>query len=137
VTATETTGMQLAVSISMVYSESPLRYIDAAHVDSPVGNLNAIRVLSPSEGNVGKLDGLIIDPIERQVRYFVVESRQRLRARRYLVPVSPATIDPEHRTLHLEFESEDLDELPEVPSEPFRPYSDDDLLSALFAPRTE
>jgi hypothetical protein len=27
--------------------------------------------------------------------------------------------------------------LPEVPSEPFRPYSDDDLLSALFAPRTE
>jgi hypothetical protein len=129
--------MQLAASISMVYSESPLRYIDAAHVDSPVGNLNAIRVLSPSEGNVGKLDGLIIDPIERQIRYFVVESRQRLRARRYLVPVSPATIDPEQRTLHLEFESEDLDELPEVPSEPFRPYSDDDLLSAMFAVRTE
>src|SRR4029453_16826619 len=102
----------------MIYSESPLRYIDAAHVDSPVGNLNAIKVLSPSEGNVGKLDGLIIDPIERQVRYFVVESPQRARAQRYLVPFSPATIDPEHRTLHLEFESEDLDELPEVSSEP-------------------
>jgi hypothetical protein len=123
--------------MSMVYSESPLRYIDAAHVDSPVGYLNAIRVLSPSEGNVGKLDGLIIDPLERQIRYFVVESRQRLRARRYLVPVTPATIDPEQRTLRLEFASEDLDELREVPSKAFRPYSDDDLMSALFATRTE
>jgi hypothetical protein len=123
--------------MSMVYSESPLRYIDAAHVDSPVGSLNAIKVLSHSEGNVGKLDGLIIDPIERQVRYFVVESRRLLRSRRYLVPLTPATIDAEHGTLRLEFESEDLDELPEVPSEPFRPYSDDDLMSALFATRTE
>jgi hypothetical protein len=120
----------------MVYSESPLRYIDAAHVDSPMGHLNAIRVLSPSEGNVGKLDGLIIDPIERQIRYFVVESRQRLRARRYLVPVTPATIDPDQRTLRLEFAADHLDELP-VPSKAFRPYSDDDLMSALFAARTE
>jgi hypothetical protein len=86
---------------------------------------------------VGKLDGLIIDPVERQIRYFVVESRQRLRARRYLVPVAPATIDPEQRTLRLEFASEPLDELPEVPSEAFHPYSDDDLISALFATRTE
>ena len=121
----------------MVYSESPLRYIDAAHVDSPVGNLNAIRVLSPSEENVGKLDGLIIDPIERQICYFVIESRQRLRARRYLVPVTPATIHPGQRTLRLEFESEHLDDFPEVPSKAFRPYSDDDLMSALFATRTE
>jgi hypothetical protein len=130
-------GTQLAVSNSMVHSESPLRYIDAAHVDSPVGSLNAIKVLSSSEGNVGKLDGLIIDPIERQIRYFVVESRRLLRARRYLVPVTPATIDPEQRTLRLEFESEHLDELPEVPSKAFRPYSDDDFMSALFATRTE
>ena len=117
----------------MTLEETPLRYIDASHVDTPAGSLNAIDVVDAADEPVGKLDGVVFDPIERQLRYFVVESRRRLRAHRYLVPMTPARLDAEHHKLHVELQHDDFDALTQVDAESFPPFSDNDLVDALFS----
>ncbi len=112
-----------------------LRYVNAARVDTPGGSLDDIDLVSPTDGTLGKLDGIMIDPVERQVRYFVVTSRRTLKAHQYLVPVTPARIDLERRTLQLELEPDELDRLPEVRSEALPPFSEEDLIEAMFSPR--
>ena len=112
--------------------ESALRYVAAEHVDTPAGKLDGTVLLNPSDESMGMLDGMIIDPIERRVRYFVVRSRNWLKTRLHLVPVAPARLDSEHRTLHVDIDAEDLQHLREIRSDTFPRYSDDDLIAALF-----
>jgi len=80
-----------------------------------------------------QLDGMIIDPIERSVRYFVVRSRNWLKTHRHLVPALPARLDSEHKRLHVEIEADELPRLQEVRSDTFERYSDDDVIASLFA----
>jgi hypothetical protein len=117
----------------MERAESGLRYIAAEHVDTPTGRLDGTVLVSPSDEPVGTLDGMIIDPIERHVRYFVVRSRHWLKTHRHLVPATPARLDSEHKTLHVDIEADDLPQLREVGSDTFERYSDDDLIAALFS----
>jgi hypothetical protein len=112
--------------------DSTLRYVAAEHVDTPAGPLDGTVLVSSSDGTVGMLDGMIIDPIERHVRYFVVRSRNWLKTRLQLVPAAPARLDSEHRTLHLDIDARDLPQLREIRSDTFRRYSGDDLIAALF-----
>jgi hypothetical protein len=113
--------------------ENPvLRYIAAEHVDTPGGPLDGMVLVSPKDETVGTLDGMIIDPIERHVRYFVVRSRHGLKTQRHLVPATPARLDSEHKTLHVDIEADELPRLREVRSDTFERYSDDDLIAALF-----
>jgi hypothetical protein len=114
--------------------DSALRYIAAEHVDTPAGRLDGTVLVSPSDETVGRLDGMIIDPMERRVRYFVVRSRNWLKTRLHLVPAAPARLDSEHRTLHVDINAEDLPRLREIRSDAFQRYSDDDLIAALFSP---
>jgi hypothetical protein len=113
-------------------NETRLRYIDAAHIETSVGKLNDIAIHTPTAGKVGKLDGIVFDPLGRHVCYFVVKGRRGLKSRQYLLPVTTARIDSEHRTLEVDLEPEDLDQLSELRSETFPRFSDDDLISALF-----
>jgi hypothetical protein len=113
--------------------DSVLRYIAAEQVDTPTGRLDGTVLVSPSDETVGTLDGMIIDPIERQVRYFVVRSRNWLKTARHLVPAMPARLDPDHRTLHVDIEADDLPRLRQVRSDTFERFSDDDLIAALFS----
>jgi hypothetical protein len=119
----------------MASCDSRLRYLDAAHVETPVGSLAAMSLISPSDKNVGTLDGVIIDPAERQARYFVVKSRQWWTTQRYLLPVTPAQIESERPCLHVELEPDDLQWLPKLDADQFPPFSDEDLISALFSSR--
>jgi len=112
---------------------STLRYIAAEHVDTPAGRLNGTVLVSPSDETVGTLDGMIIDPIDRHVRYFVVRSRHWLKTHLHLVPATPARLDSEHKTLHVDINAEDLPQLREIRSDTFERYSDDDLIAALFS----
>lgn len=116
--------------------DANLRYIDASRVTTPAGLLDQLDVLDNDESNVGKIAGIVVDPAERQVRYFVVTSKRAFRARHYLMPLAPATIDAEHKALHVDVEQEQLDELVDGPDNAFPPFSDDDLLTALFSRRT-
>jgi PRC-barrel domain len=113
-----------------------LRYIDASNVDTPAGRLQSIDVVGPTDDPVGKLDGVVFDPFERQVRFFVVESRRLLRARHFLVPVTPARFDAEHRTLQVELDRDGLDSMEQVNPAAFPPFSDDDLVEAVFSSRS-
>ena len=121
----------------MEHVESALRYIAAGDVNTPVGRLDGTVLVSPSEETVGTLDGMIIDPIERSVRFFVVRSRNWLKTHRHLVPALPARLDSEHKRLHVDIEADELPQLPQVRSNTFERYSDDDLIAALFAAPAE
>ncbi len=47
--------------------ENHLRYLDASHVESPVGILGDMVLRGPTDEKIGTLDGVIIDPVKRRV----------------------------------------------------------------------
>jgi hypothetical protein len=111
---------------------STLRYVAAEHVGTPNGPLEGMVLVSPNEEPVGTLDGMIIDPVERHVRYFVVRTRNWLKTRLHLVPATPARLDSDRKTLHVDIDAEDLRQHREIRPDTFQRYSDDDLIAALF-----
>jgi hypothetical protein len=126
-------GALIAILRCVEQVNSALRYIAAEHVDTPLGRLDGTVLVGPSDETVGALDGMIIDPIERHVRYFVVRSRNWLKTRLQLVPAAPARLDSEHKTLHVDISAADLPQLAEIRSDTFPRYSDDDLIAAMFS----
>jgi len=113
---------------------SHLRYFAASCVTTPLGNLNDMKVVSPTNGEVGKLDGMIIDPWERHVCYYVVSSWRGYQTRRYLLPATPARIDSDRKALRVDIEPEDVRGLTQLNPELFPLMSVDDLIEALFSP---
>jgi PRC-barrel domain protein len=122
------TGTPLAPAID-VQIESRLRHLDAGKVDTPIGKLDDVTVVGPSHDPLGRLEGIIVDPAERHVRYYVVESRGWLKTHRYLVPDAPRTVDWEHKTLQVELDAAALSHLPELHDEDFPALCDEDLRS--------
>jgi hypothetical protein len=116
---------------------SHLRYFAASCVNTPMGNLTNMTLLSPTNGEVGKLDGMIIDPWERHVCYFVVESWRGYHTRRYLLPVTPTRIDSDRKALCVDIEPEDVRALQQLDPALFPSMSVDDLIEALFSPRVD
>src|SRR5215471_4859776 len=121
----------------MEHPNSALRYVAGDRVDTPAGRLSGTPVVSTSKGTLGKVDGIVVDPIGRKVRGYVVESRGWLSSRRYFVPPVLARLDRDHGTLELGVGSEDVDRLDEVDLEALPPFSDDDLITALFSARSD
>ena len=112
-----------------------LRYVDAQHVDTPAGRLSDATVVSPSGAKLGHLDGIVIDPLHRHASFLVVSVRKRLRTHRYLLPLEPSRIDSGAHELHVEVESADLNQFPEVPAARIPAFSDEDLVDVFFTPR--
>jgi len=81
------------------------------------------------------LEGVIIDPAERHVCYYVVEARKRLKTHRYLIPDNPVRLDPNRKALHVDLEVSDLSDLQELGTDEFPAFSDEDLVTAMFATR--
>ena len=111
---------------------SRLRYLNASQVESPVGELRDMVFRSPTDEKVGKLDGIIIDPLERRVCYYVVQSGNWLRRSRYLLPAVPAPIEPARKAVRVDLEPDALQQCARFSKAAFRPFSDDDLIEALF-----
>jgi len=109
-----------------------LRYLDATAVLSPAGELRNFQVSDTGGFSLGKLTGFVIDPAARQLRYFVVEVARWLSKRRYLIPLCPATLEPQHRTVRLECDADARKEWREFDDRLFSRFSDDDLIDALF-----
>src|SRR5512144_1152292 len=72
--------------------ESGLRYIESQRVED-VGRLtvhvDADDESSDEESRVGELDGIVVDPGARQVRYFVIDAD----GPRYLLPLCSTRLD--------------------------------------------
>jgi hypothetical protein len=114
-----------------------LRYLDATDVLSPAGQLRDFHVSDTRGSSLGKLAGVVVDPAARRLRYFVVEVARWLSTRRYLVPLCPATIEPERQTVRLDCDPSAKREWREFDDRLFSHFSDDDLLDALFGPRKD
>ena len=104
-----------------------LRHLDAAKIETPVGPLDDVVVVSTSDVPLGKLEGVIVDPQERHVRYYVVESRDWFKTHRYLVPDAPHHIDWNRRAMQVELDEAALAQLPELRDDQYPPCSADDL----------
>ena len=113
----------------MFYS-SRLRYINANHVESSVEDLAGFDVITEAGKRLGELDGLIVDPPERRIRYLVVHRNGLFGRRRVLVPMASARLDVDHKSLQVELESEA--DCPAFEPRAFPPFSDEDLVSAVF-----
>jgi hypothetical protein len=121
----------------MKLNDDRLCYLDASKVLSPAGGgLSRLDLRSPDDQILGNLEGVIIDPTERRLRYFVVESSSGFRIRRYLVPVDGgARVESDSCTLRLDVAPDDLSACEEFDGS-VREFSDEDLVAATFARHT-
>jgi len=112
---------------------SELCYVDAEHVSSPAGVLAGFDVVTASGEQLGSIAGVVIEAAARRARYFDVQSHG-LRRRHYLLEADQlAQVDAERKQLRLV--SADVPKVHYPGRASFRPFSDDDLLAALFGSR--
>jgi hypothetical protein len=113
---------------------APLRYLDASKVESPLGDLGSVEVLGSDDCRLGHVAGVLIDPVERRLRFFVISGRHN---RRYLLPTEGAArMNPGRKSLQVDVDAADLATYPEFSRATTQDFSDNDLLDALFAKRT-
>jgi hypothetical protein len=105
-----------------------LRYVDAAHVNGDGVCLSGLRIESEAERKLGELNGLIVEPGARRLRYFVVDAGEA----RYLMPFDIICFDPQHRALRVMAEP-DTHSWQEFDPDAYGEFGDEDLISALFA----
>jgi PRC-barrel domain protein len=113
-----------------------LRYLDANAVECPVGKLEGLSLFSQDDEALGRIDGVLIDPTTRQLRYYVVDGSRLFYRRRYLVPAdSPAVVLPDHKALRVDVPADSI-ERQRFDARAIPRFSDDDLLTAMFGNRT-
>ena len=110
----------------MDVEQERLRHLEASKVETPAGPLDDMVVLSNTDVPIGKLEGIIVDPEEHHVRYYVVESRDWFKRHRYLVPDAPHHIDWNRRAMHVEMDEVALSKLTELHDDDYPPYSPSD-----------
>jgi len=117
-------------------TESGLCYVGASNVHTPAGDLSKVDLRTARDEALGRVDGVLVDPLARRLRYFVVESLGWLK-HRYLLPADrPAQVDRDHRTLRLDVDPHELTKCEEFDRGAVREFSDDDLITAIFQSRT-
>jgi len=113
--------------------EGGLCYLEADNVELPAGTLAGLQLCSRDDQSLGALDGVLIEPATRRVRYFVVKRDGWLRRGRYLLPLEmPARVDREHNVLHLEAAAGDL-RREDFDAGSIRAFSDEDVVTVMFA----
>ena len=113
-----------------------LRYLDANAVQCPAGKLEGLRLIGLDDKSLGSIDGVLIDPVRRKLRYYVVAATRLFNRRRYLVPADDLTVKiGDDGALRVETSSENIDRL-RFDARSIPRFSDDDLMAALFSPQT-
>jgi len=106
-----------------------LCYLSARHVAMPGGTLDGFELCNAQHESVGTVDGVLIDPPERRVRYFVVQLRP---SDHVLLPVDEIDhVDSEADVPHLE--AAPGARLLQFDPQTVRPFSADDALTSMFA----
>jgi hypothetical protein len=97
--------------------------------------LAGFKVETPAEKSIGTLSGVLIDPTEARVRYFVVDTRRWLRGQTYLIPTEcPVSVEPERNILRVDVEASDIARLDDCEEFTIEPMSDEDMVDAMFSP---
>ena len=114
-------------------NDSNLCYLSASKVDSPAGALSELELRTLEDSKLGNVDGVLIDPAARRVRYYAVGTRKLLGRRRYLVPADQlGQLESERRTLRVQLSAEEFERCPRLEPGRVREFSDEDLLTAMF-----
>jgi hypothetical protein len=109
---------------------SDLRYLDAGNVEHLSGTMQGVQMCTTNDEQLGSFAGVLVEPASRRVRYFVVERPSVLRRRRYLLTADTlATLD--ERTLRVQAHADDLERFD---SRTMQSFSDEDLITTMFAP---
>ncbi len=112
--------------------ETPrLRFLDNSQLESPL--VEPLDVRTQAGTKIGTFDGVIVDPVERRVRYLVVD-RGRFFHSRCLIPMPAARIDAQHHALSIDIDDADSQAWEQFDPVTFPRFSDDDLITAMFAP---
>ena len=107
-----------------------LRYLDADHVEHPSGTLQGVLMCTMEDEQLGSVDGVLVEPASRRLRYFVVKRTSTLRRRRYLLAADMlATLD--EKTLRV---NAHLDDLERFDLRSVQAFSEEDAVNAMFAP---
>jgi hypothetical protein len=115
-------------------NSTTLRYLDAAHVRHPTGTLADVEVRTENAEALGRVDGIVVEPSQRKVRYVVVERPSLLKRRRYMVPVDGvARLDAENQTIEID---SDWESLRRFDPSAIPGFADDDLIETMFAAAT-
>jgi hypothetical protein len=113
---------------------SELSYLDASSVTSPAGVLSELDVLSVEGRRLGSIEGVVIDAAARHVRYLSIRLSRWFGSRRYLVPADQlGQIENDRKALRLRSDLRN-DAVRGLTADAFRKFSDDDLITAMFAP---
>lgn len=111
-----------------------LCYLEASRVESPAGDLSGATVETKGEETLGILDGVLIDPTERRLRYYVVETPGWLKRRRYLLSADvPISVEPERHRLRVDAFPADVEFSDEFDEQTVRPFSEEDVVTAMFS----
>jgi len=108
-----------------------LCYLRAAQIRGPVASFEHLGLKGRDNEDLGCLDGIIIDAVARRMQYFVVQEGF-FHRRRYLLPVYTTEVDAQENVLHVDVDKAELSECARFNPASFRPYSDEDLLAAMF-----
>lgn len=110
-----------------------LRFLGAAQVEGPGGTFAGFEICSRDNETVGTLDGVLIDPPARRVRYFVLKLADR--PIHCLLPSDmPVRIEADRHVGWIESTLADLD-LEPYDKDTALPFSDEDALMAMFPHR--
>lgn len=113
---------------------SNLRYLSASKVASPAGALSELELRTPEDSKLGTLDGVLIDPAARRVCYYAVGRSRLFGRRRYLVPADRLPqLELDRGTLRVQLSAQELERCPQLDPGRVREFSDDDMLTAVFA----
>lgn len=116
------------------HTRPDLCYLDAQNVELLPGRLAGLEVCTRDDEKLGDIDGVLIEPSARRVRYFVVKPSGWLPRGRYLVPIdNVASVERDRNVLRIESAA---DELPRETFKPnaVRPFNDEDVVTVMFAP---
>jgi PRC-barrel domain len=111
---------------------SQLRFVDNSRLESPL--VEALHVRTQAGTSIGTFDGVIVDPVERRVRYLVVD-RGRVFHKRCLIPMPAARVDAAHHELRIDVDDTDTNAWERFDPVTFPTFSDDDLITAMFSAR--
>ena len=115
-----------------VPADHQLRYLEAAKVEHPTGTLEGFEMCTDANVRLGSIDGVLVAPSHRQVRYFVVGPCGWAR-RHYLVSASStARLDTEDGKIYV---GADRPFVRRYDPESVPRFSDEDLIDTMFPSR--
>jgi hypothetical protein len=106
-----------------------LRFVEADRLDTSAGRLDDVVVVGADKTPLGKLEGVVIDPAELRVQYFVVGRRTWLSSRHYLLPMRTARLASDAHALEVDVNPADLHTCEQVELAKLAEFTPGDLQS--------